>query len=146
VAIELGLKAAVGLRKLNVKLLPLLPGCALAGRTCMLPSPFPSVIGGRGGERGGVAGGGGLERGALKLFGENVPATVEFTVLVGHHVPRFERLLDGVCFDHNHVDGFAGLESGAVEIDVRKGRVIFLIGGEGRLLARRLVLLGRALD
>ena len=42
----------------------------------------------------------------------------------------------GICFDHNHVNGFAGLEAGAVEIDVRKWRVILAIGGEGRLLVR----------
>ena len=87
----------------------------------------------RRGELGGFAGGGGQERGAIKILGEDVPACVEIAVLVGHHVPRFERLLDGVCFDHNHVHGFAGLESGAVEIDIGKWRVILAIGGEGRL-------------
>ena len=50
----------------------------------------------------------------------------------------------GVCFDHNHVHGFAGLESGAVEIDIGKRRVILAIGGEGRLVVRRLRVLGRS--
>ncbi|PYI62287.1 MAG: hypothetical protein DMF07_13960 [Verrucomicrobia bacterium] len=36
-------KFAVGLRKLKVKLLPVLPGCALPGETVMVPSPFASV-------------------------------------------------------------------------------------------------------
>ena len=78
----------------------------------------------------------------IKFFGEDVPACVEFAVLVGYHLPRFERLLDGVCFDHNHVHGFAGLESAAVEIDIGKRRVILAIGGEGWLLVRLLALLG----
>ena len=128
------MKLAVSLRKLKVKLLPVLLGVVLPGETDMVPSPFASVNVADGGELGGFAGGGGLERGAIKFFGEDVPAGVEFAVLVGHHLPRFERLLDGVCFDHNHVHGFAGLESGAVEIDIGKWRVIFAIGGEGGLV------------
>ena len=108
----------------------------------MVPSPCCICELGRRGELGGFAGGGGQERGAIKILGEDVPACVEFAVRVGDHLPRFERLLDGVCFDHNHVHGFAGLESGAVEIDIGKWRVIFAIGGEGRLVVRRLGVLG----
>ena len=51
---------------------------------------------GRRGEPGGFAGGGRLQRGATKLFGKDVPAVSEFAVLVGHHVPRFERRWIGV--------------------------------------------------
>ena len=51
----------------------------------------------------------------------------------------------GVYFDHNHVHGFAGLEAGAVEIDIGKWRVILAIGGEGRLVVRRLAALGLTL-
>ena len=47
---------------------------------------------GRGGELGGLAGGGRLERGATKIFGKNVPAGLEIAVLVCDHVPRLERL------------------------------------------------------
>src|SRR5436309_6516257 len=40
---EFWLKDTFGVRKLKVKLLPLLPGTAVEGETCMLPSPLPSV-------------------------------------------------------------------------------------------------------
>jgi hypothetical protein len=92
----------------------------------------------RGGELRGFASGSGLERGPYKLVGEDVPACLEIAVLVGHHLPRFERLLFGVCFDHNHLDGFARLEACAGEIDIGKWLVILLIGGQGRLGVRRL--------
>jgi len=96
----------------------------------------------RGGELRGLAGGGGLKRRATKILGEDVPACLEIAVLVRDHVPRLERLRVGICFDHNHVDRFAGLESGAGEIDIGIWRVILAIGGEGWLVVRRLVLLG----
>ena len=40
---EFALKVAFGLRKVKVKLLPMLLGTAVEGETCMLPSPFASV-------------------------------------------------------------------------------------------------------
>src|SRR5437879_1967302 len=43
VTIELAAKVAFGLRKSKRKLLPLLPGSAMAGFTCMLPAPAASV-------------------------------------------------------------------------------------------------------
>ena len=49
---------------------------------------------GRGGEAGGLAGGGHLHRGADELLAEDVPAGLDIAVLVGDYVPRFERLLD----------------------------------------------------
>ena len=96
----------------------------------------------RGGELRGFAGGGGLEGGANKLFGEDVPACGEIAVLVGDHGPRFERLLDGICFDHNHVHSFAGLEPCAGEIDIGIWRVILAIGGKGWAFVRRVGALG----
>ena len=48
----------------------------------------------------------------------------------------------GVCFDHNHVHGFAGLEAGTGEIEIGVWRVIFAIGGEGRPVVRELAVRG----
>jgi hypothetical protein len=56
-----------------------------------------------------------------------------------------EGLLVRVCFDQNHVHGFAGLEAGAVHIDIGKGLVILAIDGEGCVVRHiRVVGLGNA--
>jgi len=84
-------KFAVGLRKLKVKLLPVLPGCALPVETVMVPSPFASVNVADAVSWEGLAGGGGLETWRQENLGRReVPACVEFAVLVGHYGPRFE--------------------------------------------------------
>src|SRR4051794_33584489 len=69
-------------------------------------------------EPGGLPGGSRLHRGAYKLLGEDVPTGLEIAVRIGDDVPGF--VAGGVWrqLDYDHVDGFAGRESGAGHIDI----------------------------
>src|SRR2546430_16777692 len=76
-----------------------------------------------------------------KVLGEDIPTGLEIAVRIGDHVPWFVAGGVGRQLDDDHVDGLAGRESSACNIDVGVWLVILLVSSEGRAV-RRLALCG----